>query len=325
MFSAPRADFWRVGVVPTPIAKLAESSALSALKHQIAWLPESGPWQYIADPFGLQRADGIHVFVEAFDYRTKHAVIERHELASDLSWRGKTTVLARPFHLSYPFIIAHGGDTFMVPESHQANEIALYRAHGSSGMGGTHGSLDHWVRETALLADVPGAEPSLIQYQDRWWMFYTVVGPHARDQRELHVAYADALTGPWQRHALNPVLTDRTGARPGGTPYLGDDGAVVLPVQDCSEAYGGAIRLLRFTELDERRVVFEHTSARLTGALVSDVYQAGFHTLSACGNLSLIDVKKVTRSRAKHWLDLKRRSKRWATNLGLSKPTDRLG
>ena len=60
-------------------------------------------------------------------------------------------------------------------------------------------------------------------------MFYTVVGPHARDQRELHVAYADALTGLWHQHALNPILTDRAGARPGGTPYLAHDGSVMLP------------------------------------------------------------------------------------------------
>ena len=312
MFSPPRADFWRVGVIPKPIAEIADAETLSALKHLVTWLPESGPWRYIADPFGLQRADAVHVFVEAFDYRTKLAVIERHELASDLSWRGKTTVLARPFHLSYPFIVEHAGETFMVPESHQANEIALYRSHGS------HGSLDHWVRETALLSGMPGAEPSLIEYQGRWWMFYTVVGPHAQDQRELHLAYANALTGPWHRHKLNPVLTDRTGARPGGAPYLSDDGAVMLPVQDCGETYGGAIRLLRFSQLDERRVAFEHTSARLTGALVSDEHQAGFHTLSACGNLTLIDVKKVTHSHAKHWLDLKRRTYRLATKMGLS-------
>lgn len=307
MFRPPGADFWRVGVAPIPIADLPGTAALIAVKHQIAWLPEAGPWRYVADPFGLHRADAVHLFVEAFDYRTKHAVIERHEMGHDLSWRGKATVLACPFHVSYPFIVEHGGETFMVPESHQANEIALYRAHGS---------LDHWVRETALLEDVPGAEPSLIYYQDRWWMFYTVVGPHARDQRELHIAYADALTGPWHRHSLNPVLTDRAGARPGGTPYIAHDGALTLPVQDCSEVYGGAIRLLRFSQLDESRAVFEHTPARFTGGLVSGEYQAGFHTLSACGSLTLIDVKKVSYSRAKHWLDLKRRTRRVAAKLG---------
>jgi hypothetical protein len=307
LFRAPRADFWRVGVAPISIADLTEAAALSVLKPQIIWLPESEPWRYIADPFGLQRADAVHLFVESFDYRTKHAVIERHELAGDLSWRGKTTVLARPFHLSYPFIVEHAGETFMVPESHQANEIALYRAHGT---------LDHWVRETALLSGISGAEPSLIHYQDRWWMFYTVVGSQVRDQRELHLAYADALTGPWHRHALNPVLIDRSGARPGGTPFVGHDGLVVLPVQDCSEGYGGATRLLRFTVLDERRVAFEHLPARFTGGLVSHEYQAGLHTLSACGSLTLIDVKKVTQSRGKQWLDLKRRSRRWASKFG---------
>lgn len=287
---------------------------MSAVKDQITWLPEAGPWRYVADPFGLVRADAVHVFVEAFDYRTKRAVIERHELGRDLSWRGKTTVLSQPVHLSYPFIVEDGGETFMVPESHQANEIALYRARDSNG---PHGALDHWVRETALLKGVAGAEPSLIRYHDRWWMFYTLVGPQARDQRELHVAYADALTGPWHPHAMNPVLIDHAGARPGGTPFIGHDGSLMLPVQDCSEAYGGAIRLLRFTQLDDSRVVFEHAPVRLTGALVSEEYQAGFHTLSACGAMTLIDVKKVTHSRTKHWLDLKRRTRRLASRLCL--------
>ncbi len=308
MFKRPRADFWRVGIAPIAIEDLPDGAALKQIRQRITWLPDAGPWRYLADPFGLQRDDALHVFVEAFDYQTKHAVIERHELGLDLSWRSKTTVLARTFHLSYPFIVEHDGETFMVPESHKAGEIALYRAHGS---------LDNWVREAPLLKNLTGAEPSLIRYHGQWWMFYTVVGAHATDQRELHVAYANALTGPWKTHSLNPVLTDRAGARPGGSPFIAHDGALMLPVQDCSETYGGAIRFLRFTQLNDSRIVFEHTDARFTGALVSDDYQSGFHTLSSFGSLTLLDVKQVRRSREKQWIDFKRRARRLVANVGL--------
>ena len=124
------------------------------------------------------------------------------------------------------------------------------------------------VRETALLTGVRGAEASLIAHGDRWWMFYTIVGPGAQDQRELHLAFADRLTGPWTPHPLNPVLDDRAGARPGGTPFVDPtDGALVLPVQDCSVSYGGALRFLKFTRLDEAAVQFEHLATRLTGEL----------------------------------------------------------
>lgn len=302
MFKRPRTDFWQTGIVPAAIADIGPRS-LPALRSRIAWLPPAGDWRYLADPFGLIRDETLHVFVEAFDYRSKHAVIERHEFAlQELRWRGKTTVLARPFHLSYPFVFEHQGAVYMVPESHQANEIALYKAQDAS--------LDHWERQQALIGGVPGADASLIEHEGRWWMFYALVGPGGRDQRELHVAHAPSLFGPWQVCEGNPVRVDRSAARPAGRPFLDVDGAVLLPVQDSADGYGSATRLLRMAELSPERIRTEPVAGRLTGDLVSDDHQAGFHTLSACGPLTLIDVKRIDRSRGKQWLDLQRRAKR---------------
>ena len=297
----PRTDFWQVGIVPAPINDLLEPSALAARRNQIVWLPDPGPWRYLADPFGRQHRDATHVFVEAFDYRTKHAVIEHHEFTPNLIWQSKRTVLARPFHLSYPFLVEDGGEIFLIPESQRNNEIALYRAR----------EFPHdWVRETPLLAGVPGAEASVIRHDGRWWMFFTIVGPQAKDQRELHVAHADRLTGPWRLHPQNPILDDRSGARPGGTPFVAPDGLVTLPVQDCSQTYGGAIRFLRFTRLEPTRIEVEHRPSRLTGDLVSPTHRDGLHTLASCGDLTLLDTKRISRSWARYGVDLQRRMKR---------------
>jgi hypothetical protein len=303
MFKRPRTDFWQVGILPVPVQDL-DASRLQAERGRITWLPDPGPWRYLADPFGLVRGDALHVFVEAFDYRVKRATLERHEFGlADLAWRGRSTVLDRPFHLSYPQVFEHDGDIWMVPESFQANEIALYRA--------TDASLDHWERECALLGGVPGADASLIEHGGRWWMFYTLVGPGGRDQRELHVAHAPALAGPWTPLASNPVRDSRDGARPAGRPFLGRDGVLTLPVQDSSTGYGGATRLLRFVQLTPERVAIEAGTERLTGDLVSETYTAGLHTVSGCeGGFTLIDVKRIDRSRGKQWLDLKRRLRR---------------
>jgi hypothetical protein len=82
-------------------------------------------------------------------------------------------------------------------------------------------------------------------------------------------------------------------------------------VQDSSTGYGGATRLLRFPVLTPERVVVEAGSERLTGNLVSTSHTAGLHTLTGCGDaLTLIDVKRIDRSRGKQWLDLKRRLRR---------------
>lgn len=302
MIKRPRTDFWQVGIVPLRIQDI-DASTLSAARDRISWLPDAGRWRYLADPFGLVRGDALHVFVEAFDYRIKRAHIERHEFAlADLRWRGQTTVLAQPFHLSYPQVFEHGGETWMVPESYQAGEIALYRA--------TDASLNHWQRECALLSGLPGADASLIEHGGRWWMFYTLVGPNARDQRELHAAHAPALAGPWTPLAGNPVRVSRDGARPAGRPFIARDGVLTLPVQDSSTGYGSATRLLRLPVLTPERVVIEAATERLTGDLVSRSHTAGLHTLTGCGDFTLIDVKRIDRSRAKQWLDFKRRLRR---------------
>jgi hypothetical protein len=297
MIRPPSSDFWQVGIVSAPINAFLRPASLAGISNQIAWLPDAGPWRYLADPFGLQRNGSTHVFVEAYDYRTKHAAIEHHEFGPDLAWRGKATVLSRPFHLSYPFIVEEAGEVFMIPESHRAGEIALYRAREFP---------RRWVRETVLLPDTPGAEASVLRHEGRWWMFYTIVGPHARDQRELHVAYADQLTGPWKLHPQNPVLNDLSGARPGGTPFVTADGAVILPVQDCSRTYGGALRLLWFTTLTPEHIKVERVGTPLTGDLFSPTHQDGCHTLARCGNLTLIDTKRIIRSWSRHKVNLER-------------------
>jgi hypothetical protein len=297
----PETDFWQVGLVPAPIATLVEPGALAQLRSRITWLPDPGPWRYLADPFAVRRGDATHVYVEAFDYRTKHAVIEHHEFGPDLAWRSKQVALARSFHLSYPFLVEDDGEVFMIPESHRHGEIALYRARKFPG---------GWVRETSLLRGVRGAEASVIRHNGRWWMFFTVVGPEARDQRELHVAHADRLTGPWEVHPQNPILVDRSGARPGGTPFVGSDGKLILPVQDCSRTYGGAIRFLRFNVLSPDRIEAVHLPVHLTGGLVSDSHAAGLHTLAGCGDLTLLDSKRIVRPWGRYAVDLKRRVKR---------------
>lgn len=294
----PKSDFWTVGLVPRTASALLEPGALAAAASEITWLPDAGSWRYLADPFALRKGDTTHVFVEAYDYRTKHGTIERHEFGPGLVWQGKATALERPFHLSYPFLIEEGGELFMVPESHKAGEIALYRATSFP---------DGWVKETVLLGDIPGAEASLIRHQGRWWMFYTLVGAGARDQRELHVAHAERLTGPWTMHPENPVLVDKAGARPGGTPFIGADGSVILPVQDCHVTYGGALRFLTFPVLDTTHVDCRHLPVTLTGGQASPLYPDGLHTFSAAGEMTLIDVKRISRSYGRHLVNLKRR------------------
>ena len=107
------------------------------------------------------------------------------------------------------------------------------------------------------------------------------------------------------------MRVNRDGARPAGRPFVGRDGVLTLPVQDSSTGYGGATRLLRFPLLTPQRVEIEVGAERLTGDLASDSHTAGLHTVNGCGDvLTLIDVKRIDRSRGRQWLDMKRRWRR---------------
>ena len=99
-------------------------------------------------------------------------------------------------------------------------------------------------------------------------------------------------------------------ARARRRPFHAADGAVMLPVQDSSLTYGGATRMLRFEHLGLDRVHCAPTGLHLHGALACADHADGLHTLSACQDLTLIDVKRFDHSRAKQWLDLKRRARR---------------
>ena len=300
----PKSDLWHVGLAPAPLASFLQPAGLPALRERIVWLPEPGPWRYLADPFGVRRGGTTHVFVEAYDYRTKHAVIEHHAFDAALIWQGRSVVLEQPVHLSYPFLLEHGGETFMVPESCRAGEVALYRPRQFP-----YG----WEKETVLLRNLPAADATPVFHEGRWWLFFTMVGERGRDRRELHAAYADTLTGPWRLHEQKPLLVDPSGARPGGTPFVEATGCLVLPVQDCRGTYGAATRFLRFTRLDPREIRCAHLDARITGDLLSPKLVDGCHTLSACGDLTLVDAKRVTRSLGRYAIDLQRQ---WRRKLG---------
>ena len=51
--------------------------------------------------------------------------------------------------------------------------------------------------------------------------------------------------------------------------------------------------------------------ATFTGDLAHPGFLSGLHTMSACGEFTLIDVKRIDRSRHRQWLDWKRRVRRW--------------
>lgn len=177
----------------------------------------------VADPFAVYTNDQWYLFFEIDSVSTRQGEIGLAVSTDTTNWIYRGMVLDEPFHLSYPQVFAHEGSWYMIPESHQAGAVRLYRAGRFP---------DRWVHLLDLVRG-PHHDPTLFRHNGRWWLF-TCTGRN----ENMHVYYAEDLFGPWTPHAKNPVIAgDRTRARCGG-PVRTINGRIIRIAQDCLDRYG---------------------------------------------------------------------------------------
>jgi hypothetical protein len=290
-----KTDLWHVGIAHQPIASFLHQTQLPT----VTWLPAPRSFAFIADPFGLYDDQGnLTVLVEALDYREKRGKIHYYTYDPAMQLIAKGCALEMPYHLSYPFILQEEGEIYMLPEAHQSGRLTLYRAV----------TFPHHWEDAQTLFSFPAIDASIISFQGRWWMFFALAGKDNRAMRELHIAYADTLTGEWRMHANNPVRIGLHSSRMGGTPFIHEH-QLYLPMQNCTHTYGGGITLLRVDTLTTD--AFEAEPVKdIASAMFFHPYQDGCHTLSSCGNKTLIDVKLEHLSYKRRLLDTQRRMRR---------------
>jgi len=268
-------DLWNVGVVDAPIASFLDPDFRPAVR----WFPALPPGEFRADPFGLVHEGSLTILCEHFAYRDDRGFIVALDANASAGRVNCRIAMAPAFHLSYPYLIEHDGQIFCVPESHQAGEVALYRADEFP---------TRWTKAATLLAGVPALDATIFPHGDRWWLTCTMQGPNERSH--LYVYHSPGLLGPWTAHLANPVKTDITSARPGGTPFV-HQGTLYRPSQDSSRTYGGRVVINRVTTLTPGR--FEEECATVVAPFAGSLYPDGVHTLSAAGPVTLLDGKRI--------------------------------
>jgi hypothetical protein len=233
-----------------------------------------------ADPFLFEHEGRHHLFCEELPFGARRGVISHTELRLDGSpAEAPRPVLARPHHLSYPFVFVHDGQVFMIPETSAVARVELYRAVEFP---------DRWEREAVLIDELDAADATLLAHGDRLWMFAAVTPPDASSLDELHLFWASELRGPWRSHPRNPVVSDVRCARPAGAVQRWGS-RLVRPGQDGSRRYGGSIS---FREIDVLTpdAYAEHEIARLDPTDLGDARAT--HTYSADARFEAIDLRR---------------------------------
>jgi len=207
------------------------------------------PASMVADPFMLRMDQTWYMFFEVLNNRTKRGEIGLAISQDGYAWTYQQIVLAEPFHLSYPYVFEHQNAVYMIPESHQANSVRLYKAWRFP---------TSWSFVCTLLEGGYFNDSSVVWHKGKWWMF-TETGQGFKFDT-LRLFYADDLTGPWREHPQSPVIAgDPHIACPAGR-LLSLNDRLIRYAQDDYPTYGQQVWAFEIIELTtsryRERVVF---------------------------------------------------------------------
>lgn len=244
--------------------------------------------EYWADPFLLEHAGALYLFYEVFDYETRLGRLDVGRVEGDrLVPLG--TVLKRPYHLSFPFVFHWNGEIWMIPETHSAKRLELWRATDFP---------TGWVLAATAFDGVSMADTVVFERDGQWWMFTNICEDSFNDHgAELHLFRLDGpMLGRIEPHPLNPVVIDSTTARGGGRVFE-QDGKLYRTSQDNSHGlYGFGLNVMEVTRLDMEGYS-ERRARHVTGDF-DDRIMACHHMDAAAGRF-VIDVRRRVSGAAK--------------------------
>ncbi len=267
---------WNIGLVDAPVHHLIDGAPL-----RVRWLPDPPVGTFLADPFGVQDGQTLHILAEAFDSRSARGTIAALSVAEDgLVRERRPDVLPSRGHTSYPHLMTVDGETYCVPERSAAREVRLFRCREAPHV---------WEDLGALIEDLAVADATLCRHAGLWWLFGVDVDH--QPEAHLYVWWARELLGRWHPHLLNPVKSDPRSARPAG-PIVRRGSELYRPAQDCSSSYGGAVAWNHIVKLSPTE--FEEEVVRVLRPDPRGRYPNGLHTVTGVGDITLVDGRRDT-------------------------------
>jgi hypothetical protein len=267
-------DVWNLGLVP----QSAEDIARRGIVSKVRWLPRPSLWTFFADPFVLTESDGsFTLFAEHMDYRTGKGTIWSSPLQPEArGWAPLRPLLEAEAHMSFPFAFRYRDGAYLLCETWEAGGASVY-ARGTDG---------GWCFKELMRPGNRTLVDGVLHHDGaRWWLF--CMHPGLRPIDNLYLYFSESPFGPWTDHPRNPILRDRSAARPAG-PLFRTATGWIRPAQDCSVTYGGALVLSRILELSP--TAYREEVVRRIPPL--DPYAGGLHTICPMGESTLIDGKR---------------------------------
>ncbi len=188
---------------------------------------------FVADPFIVNDNGTWTMFFEVYDHGQGDIAVATSPDASH--WTYRQIVIDEPFHLSFPYVFQSQGTWYMIPESHAARNVRLYRATAFP---------TQWTFVQTLLDNVDFVDPMIVNRNNTWFLF---AAPPTNDSLRLFTSAS--LTGPYTEHPLSPIVSGNGHVSRGAGRLLEYNGQLYRYAQDDAPTYGIRTQAFQITDL----------------------------------------------------------------------------
>jgi hypothetical protein len=195
---------------------------------------------FVADPFMVRERDRWWLFLEVFNHKLGKGEIALARSNDGYHWQYQQMILAETFHLSYPYVFQCEANWYMIPESCAANSVRLYQASKFP---------DKWEFVSEILVGSRFVDASILNFNDRWWLFVGVEPTAGAACNTLRLYSADRPDGDWHEHPQSPIVSDSIEiSRPAGRMRQIENRPIRF-AQDCTVTYGHNVRAIQIETL----------------------------------------------------------------------------
>ncbi len=243
--------------------------------------PKGYDW---ADPFIIKQQDSYFLFFEELEIKSGkgHISFLQFDNTGNLVSDTAIKILEEPYHLSYPFIVEHNSNYYMLPESANADELWLYKCISFP---------DKWQKEIRIFDNKKIYDASLYFHEGNWYLFGTeaLTAGGSRDQY-LHIYYSkDLISDTWAPHPANPVTMDVRGSRPAGNIFKYKD-KILRPAQIGAPKYGYGIQfreIIQLSPTEFSEINFDEITPKWESNLLAT------HTFNNSKGFTVLDAQSI--------------------------------
>lgn len=262
---------WQIGIAKQSVDEFIETGSNSV----ISWLPKSRN-VFQADPFCIQVNDKYYLFYEEYDKQKKYGYIRCRVYSKALQIIADEVIIDEGIHFSFPLVIPYKGQYYMLPETIAKGRLVMYKA--------VDDTLLNWEEYKTIL-NKPCMDSIMFLHNGSWWLFYSKADINGNNV--FYIRNAPDMFADWGQCEEVAIQAGSRNARSAGNVVV-NKGEVYRLAQNCARIYGESVVVNQINNLS----LHNYSETEVGEIKLPPPYNIAFHTISGCGNITLVDGKR---------------------------------